>query len=165
MRSGQACSDENSGAEGELQHTMRCAARSARTAPRYRFDFVGNGRHRHLLFSPETRASAVGSRRMDTSENFPRRHYPDRVRGYLLSPVMRSTPVSIDLIETLSAWHLQITRGVARRAVSRAACGISKMLTREMHPVCRACIGLNPGQMSFEWVTVRLCGCAACFFA
>jgi len=28
-------------------------------------------------------------------ENFPRRYYPDRVRGYFSAPHLRSTPVSI----------------------------------------------------------------------
>jgi len=28
-------------------------------------------------------------------ENFPRRYYPDRVRGYFSAPHLRSTPVSV----------------------------------------------------------------------
>ena len=34
-------------------------------------------------------------------ENFPRRHYPDRVLGYLLSPTQVEHPCFNNLIETL----------------------------------------------------------------
>jgi hypothetical protein len=42
------------------------------------------------------------------SENFPRRHYPDRVLGYYLSPTSWSTPVSINRIETLLAEFVKL---------------------------------------------------------
>lgn len=41
-------------------------------------------------------------------ESFPRRHYPDRVRGYLLSPTSWSTPVSVNTIETPFTTGMQI---------------------------------------------------------
>jgi hypothetical protein len=41
-------------------------------------------------------------------ESFPRRYYPDRVRGYLLSSTPWSTPVSIHTIETFPVDAMQI---------------------------------------------------------
>ena len=58
----------------------------------------------------ETRASALGFEEVGQTgfESFPRRYYPDRVRGYLLSPTSWSTPVSVHTIETLRTGGMQI---------------------------------------------------------
>jgi hypothetical protein len=43
-----------------------------------------------FLFSNETREPALVEEKLPLGikENFPRRYYPDRVRGYLLSPTL-----------------------------------------------------------------------------
>jgi hypothetical protein len=69
-------------------------------------------------FAPEAEKLALkksGLKRTPLAEeSFPRRYYPDRVRGYFLSPAMpRSTPVST-LIETPCAMILQIAAASRR---------------------------------------------------
>ena len=83
----------------------------------------------------ETRVSVLGVEEVGQPgfESFPRRHYPDRVRGYLLSPTSWSTPVSVNTIETPLAMGMQM-RSLKTRSASgpigfHSADGLAAVLT------------------------------------
>ena len=79
----------------------------ARNSQHRSLNFVWNGRHRVLLLPTETRAPAVGFKKAGDFGNFPRRYYPDRVRGYFSAPLSEH-PCFNNLIETLPLMRLQI---------------------------------------------------------
>jgi hypothetical protein len=57
---------------------------------------------------------------LKASESFPRRHYPDRVRGYLLSPAIAEHPCFNTLIQPPS-WRFMQMRLAAMREERGAA--------------------------------------------
>ncbi len=110
----------------------------------------------------ETRATALrleevgqtGFRKLGL-ERFPRRYYPDRVRGYLLSPTRWSTPVSILTIETPAGVRLQIVRRVRFRGSS--ACFVRSATRRSprLTPLSQAELPTKWGGVCKSHATVR----------
>ena len=77
-------------------------------ALRLGFEFVGIGRHRHLLFLPETRAPAVGFKKDGYFGKLPTPALSGSGSRVSSQPRHAEHPCFNNLIETLPAWHLQI---------------------------------------------------------
>jgi hypothetical protein len=96
----------------------------------------------------ETRASVLGVEEVGQTgfESFPRRHYPDRVRGYLLSPTAWSTPVSMLTIETPSGLECKSRVVCARIQITLARISWLLETIRDLFPQrCCLLMGRGPG--------------------
>ena len=92
--------------------TRRRPATDVETRATMRFgpDWISsvNGRHRHLLFLPETRAPAVGFKKDGYFGKLPTPALSGSGSRVSSQPRIAEHPCFNDLIETLPAWHLQI---------------------------------------------------------